>query len=159
MLSIWKEKSQEPAKSDRWGGSAIKSPHFCCVTLISNRNFTKVQALGIWTCRSGGCQNPTKRVCKSQVAYSSKHTCTGILVDHVFKTSRQAITINVNGIYLSLSMYKLYMSYVKYNEDKINCINSISGSIRLIRREDNSNKKTLIYIPYISLHHQLSISN
>jgi len=42
---------------------------------------------------------------------------------------------------------------------KINCINSISGSMRLVRRGDNPNKKTHIYIPYTSLHHQLGIYN
>jgi len=44
MLSNKKEESQEPVKSDRSGEFAIKSLRFRCVTLISNRNFAKVQA-------------------------------------------------------------------------------------------------------------------
>ena len=33
------------------------------------------------------------------------------------------------------------------------------GFMRLIRRGDNPNKETLIYIPYISYHHDLSSYN
>jgi len=49
------------------------------------------------------------------------------------------------------------MSYVKCTCRQNH--NSISCSVRLARRGDNPNKETLIYIPYISLHHQLGIYN
>jgi len=54
-------------------------------------------------------------------------------------------------------IYQLNMLYVAVG--KIDFIYSIFGSMRLVRRGDNSNKKTLIYIPYTPLHHQLSIYN
>ena len=41
MPSSTKKESQEPAKSDRSGRSAIKSP-YRCATLNSIRNFTKI---------------------------------------------------------------------------------------------------------------------
>ena len=37
------------------------------------------------------------------------------------------------------------------NVYKTNCINSVSGSIRLVCRADNPNKEILVYIPYTSL--------
>jgi len=49
------------------------------------------------------------------------------------------------------------MRYVSVG--KTSCINRIAGSMRLVRLGDNPNKKTLIYIPYTSLHQQLSIYN
>ena len=37
------------------------------------------------------------------------------------------------------------------------CVNSIVGFMRLVRRGNNPNKKTLTYIPYTIFHHQLCI--
>ena len=45
------------------------------------------------------------------------------------------------------------------NVCKINYINSISGSMRLVRQGDKLNKETIIYIPYTLLHHQLGVYN
>ena len=43
------------------------------------------------------------------------------------------------------------------NVGKTNCINSMSGFMRLVRRENNPKKKTLMYILYTSLHHQMGV--
>ena len=43
--------------------------------------------------------------------------------------------------------------------DKTSCISSDYGFMGLIRRGDNPNKETLIYIPHISCRHRLSLYN
>ena len=42
------------------------------------------------------------------------------------------------------------------NTRKTNCTSSVYGFMRQIRRRNNPNKETLIYIPYTSRHHSLS---
>jgi len=48
---------------------------------------------------------------------------------------------------------------INISMDKTSCINSVYGFTELIRRGDNPNKKTLIYIPHIRCHHHLSSYN
>jgi len=52
---------------------------------------------------------------------------------------------------ISMKAYVIHQRYMYYvNVCKINCINSISGSMRLVCRGDNPNKETLIYISYLT---------
>jgi len=76
--------------------------------------------------------NPNKESIYQKLCHEHKHT-------QIWnKTSSNALNISV---------------------DKTCCISLDFGFLRLIGRENNSKKKTLIYIPYTLLHYELNIYN
>jgi len=152
------KESWETVKRDRSWGAAVKSLRFRCALWLATESlqYSRLRDLNMQVQRLSEKQpNGYEKWVPSSV--HMHHTYTGISVDRVFKSGRQAVNSKLNRImyksYLSkyVWIWQLYMLYV--NIGKTNCIASISGSMRLVHRENNPNKKPsyIYHIPHFTI--------
>ena len=142
---------------EKWAGETEKMglqtvcrwPRFSCASLINIRENLQASNSGIWTWEFRRVRNsPTSSEC--QVAWRNKHTC----IDK--SDSKTCIRNRVVSIHPNRNK----VSNDGINRcDKTSCTGSVGRFMRLIPREDNPNKKTLIYIPYTPRLHRLSMHN
>ena len=140
---LQKEKSKPNGGLEGKGsGQSADDPRFCCAFLISNRENPQAPNSKIWTCRSRKVKNsPTSGVMNAKWRVGINiHVSINLNQQHALNTVSWANTSE----HEETSSDKMYIS------DKTSCTGSVDRFMRLKTREDNSNKETLIYIPYIS---------